>query len=149
MAARAAPHEDFESPPHANGEGLSPPSDPLQRLEAELGEGDGGQSGDERLYEEAQGLVEEAWNVLSECLSIREGLLDACQEIERTMDGMQRRLSAMAVATEPNGREPGGLEPGGPGLGGPGLGGPEPDDPQSSSNRGRVAASSSNGAISR
>jgi hypothetical protein len=141
MAARAARHEDFESPPNANGGGLSPPSDPLQRLEAELGEGDGGQSGDERLYEEAQGLVEEAWNVLSECLSIREGLLDACQEIERTMDGMQRRLSAMAVATAPDGREPDGPEPGGSGLGGS-----EPDDPQSS-NGGRVVASSSNGAF--
>ncbi len=105
MAARATPHDDFESPPNADGGGLSPPSDPLQRLEAELGEVDGGQSGDERLYEEAQGLVEEAWNVLSECLSIREGLLDACREIERTMGGMQHRLSAMAVAAEPDGSQ--------------------------------------------
>ena len=78
----------------ADGGGLSPASDPLQRLEAELGEADGGQSGDERLYEEAQGLVEEAWSVLTECLSIREGLLDACREIERTMGGMQRRLGS-------------------------------------------------------
>lgn len=134
MAARATPHDDFESPPNADGGGLSPPSDPLQRLEAELGEVDGGQSGDERLYEEAQGLVEEAWNVLSECLSIREGLLDACREIERTMGGMQSRLSAMAVATAPDGPE---------------HGGPELDGPQSPSNGAHAAASSSNGAVGR
>lgn len=106
MAARAAPHDDFESAGDADGESPIPPSDPLQRLEAELGETDGGQSGDERLYEEAQSLVEEAWSVLTECLGIRDGLLEACQEIERTMGGMQRRLGALAVEIEPDGPEP-------------------------------------------
>jgi hypothetical protein len=124
MAARAMPHDDSESPPNADGGGQSLSSDPLQRLEAELGEADGGQSGDERLYEEAQGLVEEAWSVLAECLSIREGLLDACGEIEQAMSDMQRRLGAIAVATEPDGSEP-------------------------SSSGGRTLTSSSNGALGR
>ena len=88
-------------------------SDPLQRLEAELGEVDGGQSGDERLYEEAQSLVEEAWSILTECLGIRDGLLEACQEIERAMSSMQRRISALPIATEPADLKlPAGLEPG-------------------------------------
>ncbi len=105
-ARRAGPHGDFEISGNANGESPSLPSDPLQRLEAELGEVDGGQSGDERLYEEAQGLVEEAWSILTECLGIRDGLLDACQEIERAMSSMQQRIDALPVAIERDGSGP-------------------------------------------
>jgi hypothetical protein len=73
-----------------------PSPDPLERLEAELGDQDGGRSSDERMYEEAQQLVEEAWGVLTECLGIRDGLLEACREVEQAMNGMQRRLGALS-----------------------------------------------------
>jgi len=58
------------------------------------------------LYEEAQSLVEEAWSILTECLGIRDGLLEACQEIEQAMSGMQRRLGAQPAVIEPDGLEP-------------------------------------------
>lgn len=107
MEARAELHGEFASSGDAAGESPSLPSDPLQRLEAELSQADGGQTGDERLYEEAQSLVEEAWSILTECLGIRDGLLEACQEIEQAMSSMQRRLGAPPPpAVEPNGLEP-------------------------------------------
>ena len=37
---------------------------------------------------------------------MRDGLLEACHEIERTMHCMQRRLGALPVAIEPDGHEP-------------------------------------------
>lgn len=77
-----------------------PIPDPLERLEAELGDQDGGRSSDERMYEEAQRLVEEAWGVLTECLGIRDGLLEACREVEEAMSGMQRRLGALSFAID-------------------------------------------------
>jgi hypothetical protein len=83
-----------------------PIPDPLERLEAELGGQDGGRSSDERMYEEAQRLVEEAWGVLTECLGIRDGLLEACREVEEAMSGMQRRLGALSFAIEEEGPEP-------------------------------------------
>jgi hypothetical protein len=88
-----------------SSESPSLPSDPLRRLEAELGEASGGQPDDERLYEEAQSLVEEAWSLVTECLVLRDGLLDACHEIEQTMDGIHRRLGALPVAIELDGQE--------------------------------------------
>jgi hypothetical protein len=83
-----------------------PIPDPLERLEAELGGQDGGRSSDEGMYEEAQRLVEEAWGVLTECLGIRDGLLEACREVEEAMSGMQRRLGALSFAVEREGPEP-------------------------------------------
>ncbi len=97
----------FESSPDAGAAGDRrpipipiPSPDPLERLEAELGDQDGGRSGDERMYEEAQQLVEEAWGVLTECLGIRDGLLEACREVEQAMGGMQRRLGALSLAID-------------------------------------------------
>jgi hypothetical protein len=104
MAAHAVPPGDFEDTDAVNGQSPSVPSDPLRRLEAELGESPGEHSGDEQLYAEAQGLVEEAWSLVTECLVLRDGLLDACHEIEQTMDGIQRRLAALPVAIEADGQ---------------------------------------------
>jgi hypothetical protein len=66
-------------------------------LERELGErelADGA-----HVHEETRRLLEEAWHILTECLVIRDGLLQACQEIERTMSGVQSRLAAQDIPT--------------------------------------------------
>lgn len=109
MDARAAPNAASESV-HRNGDGPSPTSDPLQRLEAELKatveqpnstehcQPDGAQ-----LYEEAQRLLEEAWSIFTECQVMRDGLLAACEEIERTMDSIQLRLGGLPAAIASNG----------------------------------------------
>jgi hypothetical protein len=104
MAAHAAPHGDPENSGLAEGKSPPLPSDPLRRLEAELGEADGERANDERLYVEAQGLVEEAWSLVTECLVLRDGLLDACREIEQTMDGIQQQLAALPFALETDGQ---------------------------------------------
>jgi hypothetical protein len=107
MAAHAVPPGGFEDTDAVNGKSPSSiSSDPLRRLEAELGETPGERSDDEQLYAEAQGLVEEAWSLVTECLVLRDGLLDACREIEQTMDGIQRRLVALPVAIEEDGQRP-------------------------------------------
>ncbi len=85
----------------ANGESPSLPTDPLCRLEAELG-ASGRQPESERLHEETWRLLEEAWSLVTECLVIRDGLLEACQEVERTMGGIQDRLGAMAATIDPD-----------------------------------------------
>jgi hypothetical protein len=95
----------FESSGDTGGGRSIPSPDPLERLEAELGDQDGGRSSDERMYEEAQRLVEEAWGVLTECLGIRDGLLEACREVEEAMSGMQRRLGALSFAIDGEGPE--------------------------------------------
>jgi hypothetical protein len=89
-----------------NGKSPSLSSDPLRRLEAELGETPGDCSDDEQLYAEAQSLVEEAWSLVTECLVLRDGLLDACHEIEQTMNGIHRRLAVLPVASEADGHGP-------------------------------------------
>lgn len=105
MAAHAVPPGGLEDPDAVNGKSPSSiSSDPLRRLEAELGGTSGERSDDEQLYAEAQSLVEEAWSLVTECLVLRDGLLDACREIEQTMDGIQRRLVALPVAIEQDGR---------------------------------------------
>jgi hypothetical protein len=104
MAVPAASHGDPESSGEANGKSPSLAADPLRRLEAELGDADGGRADDEQLYAEAQGLVEEAWSLVTECLVLRDGLLDACHEIEQTMEGIQQRLAALPFALETNGQ---------------------------------------------
>jgi hypothetical protein len=68
--------------------------DPLRRLEAELQRAGDARPEGERLHEQAWALLEEAWSLLTECLVLRDGLLDACREIEHTMEGIGRRLGA-------------------------------------------------------
>jgi hypothetical protein len=103
MAAHAVPPGGFEDTDAVNGQSPGVSSDPLRQLEAELGEAPGEHADDEQLYAEAQGLVEEAWSLVTECLVLRDGLLDACHEIEQTMDGIQRRLTALPDASGADG----------------------------------------------
>jgi len=93
---------------NGNGHGLA--SDPLRRLEAELEATDGQpdsrnreQPDGARLYEEAQRLLEEAWSIFTECQVMRDSLLAACHEIERTMDSIQMRIGGLPAAGESNG----------------------------------------------
>jgi len=92
-----------------NGRGPADAPDPLQRLAAEL-EATGVQRSTEReqpdgaeLYAEAQRLLEEAWGIFTECQVMRDGLLTACLEIERTMDSVQLRISGLPAVIESNG----------------------------------------------
>jgi hypothetical protein len=87
---------------NGNGAGASLAPDPLQRLGTEL-EATGGQPGGAQLYEEAQRLLEEAWGIFTECQVMRDGLLAACGEIERAMEGIQHRLGGLPLAVESNG----------------------------------------------
>jgi hypothetical protein len=79
--------------------------DPLRRLEAELQRASGERPDGERLHEQAWSLLEEAWGLVTECLVLRDGLLDACHEIEQTMEGIQQRLEGLPAAAEPNAQE--------------------------------------------
>jgi len=107
MEERTESHVNFETPEGANDKRPILIPDPLQRLEAELGEADPDRGQfSERVYEEAQSLVEETWSVLTECLGIRDGLLEACREVEEAMGSMQRRLGALSVAIDSKGPEP-------------------------------------------
>jgi hypothetical protein len=106
MAAEAGRHV---APQAANGAGrvgatdrvASLAADPLSRLEAELGAAGANLPEGERLHAETWTLLEEAWSLVTECLVIRDSLLEACQEVERTMSGIQDRLGVMAAASEP------------------------------------------------
>src|ERR1039457_1397160 len=89
----------------ANGDDPSLAADPLGRLEAELGATDSAQPEGKRLHEETWKVLEEAWSLVTECLVIRDGLLEACQEVERTMSGIQDRLAALPAMIEPDSRE--------------------------------------------
>lgn len=79
---------------------LARDADPLRRLEAELQRAGDEHPDGERLHEQAWSLLEEAWGLVTECLVLRDGLLDACREIEQTMDGIQHRLNALPSAIE-------------------------------------------------
>jgi hypothetical protein len=79
--------------------------DPLRRLEAELQRASGERTDGERLHEQAWSLLEEAWGLVTECLVLRDGLLDACREIEQTMDGIQQRLGALPTAAGSSAQE--------------------------------------------
>lgn len=107
ITPRAALHVASALAPGANSKvpGISQDPDPLRRLEAELQRAGGERSDGERLQEQAWGLLEEAWGLVTECLVLRDGLLDACHEIEQTMDGIQRRLEALPAAGQSNARE--------------------------------------------
>jgi hypothetical protein len=99
----ADPHVGPDPRDGANREPSNPSrdSDPLRRLEAELQRAGAGDRADsERLHDQAWTLLEEAWGLLTECLVLRDGLLDACGEIEQTMEGMQQRLGALPAALE-------------------------------------------------
>ncbi len=99
---RAALHVASESEGDTDGKlsELSREQDPLRRLEVELQSSDRGLPEVERLYEKTWGLLEEAWGLMTECLVMRDGLLDACAEIERTMETVHRRLGALASTPE-------------------------------------------------
>ena len=89
-APRDAPRQDDHP---------SPPSHPISRLEAEIerAERPAGEP-----PQDTERLLEETWTLLTECLVIRDGLLEACDEIERTMGGLQRKLGALPTGIEPH-----------------------------------------------
>jgi hypothetical protein len=109
MDAGAAANAGSGASASHNGDGPAHPSDPLQRLEAELSatgkqrSTDRGRPDGAELYEEAQRLLEEAWGIFTECQVMRDGLLTACVEIERTMDSIQLRIGGLPGAIESNG----------------------------------------------
>jgi hypothetical protein len=98
---RATLHVATESDGGASGRlsDLARDGDPLRRLEAELQSADPGHADVERLYEKTWTLLEEAWGLMTDCLVLRDGLLDACREIEQTMDAVHSRLQALSPAT--------------------------------------------------
>jgi hypothetical protein len=104
---RAALHVASEPAGDASAEihDVASDPDPLRRLEAELQRAGSERTDGERLYEQAWNLLEEAWGLVTECLVLRDGLLDACHEIEQTMDGIQRRLGGPPAAVESDARE--------------------------------------------
>jgi hypothetical protein len=97
-----APETSASTVANGNGNGASLAPDPLQRLGTEL-EANGGQPGGAQLYEEAQRLLEEAWGIFTECQVMRDGLLAACGEIERAMEGIQHRLGGLPLEAESDG----------------------------------------------
>jgi hypothetical protein len=109
MDAGALPDAASGTRAPQNGDAPGHPADPLQRLEAELSatgkqrSADRGRPDGAELYEEAQRLLEEAWGIFTECQVMRDGLLTACLEIERTMDSIQLRIGGPQDAIEPNG----------------------------------------------
>jgi hypothetical protein len=109
MDAGAQPNAASGIPAPQNGDGPAHGADPLQRLEAELSatgkqrSTDRGRPDGAELYEEAQRLLEEAWGIFTECQVMRDGLLTACLEIERTMDSIQLRIGGLPGAGESNG----------------------------------------------
>lgn len=42
---------------------------------------------------------------LVECLTLRDGLLEACREIQQAMQGMQSRIGTLSVAVEAKGAD--------------------------------------------
>jgi hypothetical protein len=105
MAANAERDIALGATDGANGEHPSLAADPLGRLEAELGAAEGEQPEGKRLHEETWKALEEAWSLVTECLVIRDGLLEACQEVERTMSGIQDRLGALPAMIESDSQE--------------------------------------------
>jgi len=109
MDAAAPPNAAYGASAPGNGDGASLTPDPLRRLAAELEATDeqhstgGPQLDGAQLYEEAHRLLEEAWGIFTECQVMRDGLLAACLEIERTMGGIQARMVGLPGAIESNG----------------------------------------------
>ena len=94
-----APHD---AAPHAPGQGASEspalPADPMSRLEAEIERTD--QRSGAAAPQETERLLEETWSLFTECLVIRDGLLEACDEIERTMGSLQHRFGALPAGVQ-------------------------------------------------
>src|SRR6267378_7843206 len=80
-------------------------ANPLRWREREMHTRDPGPGAAVVVDEETRRLLEEAWSLFTECVVLRDGLLEASSEIERTMAGLQRQLGALPVAAEPNGRQ--------------------------------------------
>lgn len=53
-----------------------------------------------RESSQANEVLDEAWNVLGECLALREGLDRACIEIQAAMTAVRERLSTLGVSIE-------------------------------------------------
>jgi hypothetical protein len=112
MDASAAGHAGFESTPggrgygHSNGQHSHSAPDPLRQLETELEATDSDGPDGFQAYEDAQALLDEAWNIFAECRVMREGLIEACQEIERTMDVLERRFGASHRSPQTNVLDP-------------------------------------------
>jgi hypothetical protein len=103
MDSRAEVQATSGSPTGSNGSGLLP--EPLGQLESEMEITIHERPDGKLLYEEAQILLDEAWTIFTECRVMREGLLDACEEIERTMESIQLRFASPPSALNPSGRE--------------------------------------------
>jgi len=109
MDAGAAQNAASGTSPNGNGDGPAVAADPLKRLAAELEAtaeqpSPGREQPDgEQLYEEAQRLLEEAWGIFTECQVMRDGLLAACHEIERTMGSIQSRMIGLPATIESKG----------------------------------------------
>jgi hypothetical protein len=88
--------------PLAQGQGAHEssalPADPISRLEAEIERTD--QTAGATPPAETERLLEETWSLFTDCLVIRDGLLEACDEIERTMGGLQRKLGTLPAGLE-------------------------------------------------
>jgi hypothetical protein len=50
-----------------------------------------------------EAVLEDAWQVITECLVMRNGLREACREVETTMSRMQTQLSALTLELERRG----------------------------------------------
>ncbi len=80
-------------------------SESLGQLETELEATIHERPDGNQLYEEAQMLLDEAWSIFTECRVMREGLVDACEEIERTMESIQLRFASTPAALQTSGRK--------------------------------------------
>lgn len=89
-----APHDASQQDDH---ESSALPAHPISRLEAEIERTEGPEG---VAPADTERLLEETWSLFTECLVIRDGLLEACDEIERTMGGLQRKLGALPVEIE-------------------------------------------------
>lgn len=96
-----APHDVSQQVPRQDDhESAALPAHPIRRLEAEIERTEGPEGA---APAETERLLEETWSLFTECLVIRDGLLEACDEIDRAMGGLQSKLGALPVGIEPHG----------------------------------------------
>jgi|ERR1039458_15858 phage tail tape-measure protein len=105
MDARVEAQAGFEVPAVGDGSGPGLAHDPLRQLETELQATAGTRPDGLQAYEEAQALLDQAWSIFMECRVMREGLQEACREIEEAMDSIQKRFGSPQTPVEPNSRE--------------------------------------------
>jgi hypothetical protein len=103
MDSRAEVQATSGSSAGPNASGLLP--GPLGQLETELEATIHERPDGKLLYEKAQILLDEAWTIFTECRVMREGLLDACEEIERTMESIQQGFASAPAVIQTSGRE--------------------------------------------